>query len=158
MNTQAGEGGDSNWFLSEDYLQSASTPHVEVRAIPGKGVGVFSLRTLPRSFVACYAPGVVRRSEDVDSDAAYAASVTTLRNSPSRVFVLDLPTGEHKDSILPMWRNKAVIGHHVNSATQDEVSNAARQPLQVSPIVEGHMFYVPIVTKRTIEAGSEILI
>ena len=108
----------------------------------------------------CYSPGVVRRrTDDANSEIApYAAPVITMRNSASRVFVVDLPTDEHKDAIRPSWRGKAVIGHHVNEATEEAKSNASRQPLRLSPIVEGHMFYVPIVADRDIEIGSEIII
>lgn len=160
MNDQEGQmPKSSNWYLSEEYLQSASTPYVEVRAIPGKGFGVFALRQLPRKFVICYSPCVVRRVDDANfTTTPYSAPVITLRNSASRVFVVDLPTNEHKDVIRPLWRGKATIGHHVNAATGEAKSNASRQTLQISPIVEGHMFYVPIVAERDIDIGSEILV
>lgn len=147
-----------NWFLSPEFSDLASTSYTEIKYMEGKGGSVFALRRLPRKFVICYKPVVVRRLSENEKWSNHMIPLLTKRDTPSRVFVGDIPTIDHKDVVSPVWRGKAMIGQHVHLASDDETSNATREALRLYPIVEGEVFYVPIVADRNIEAGSEILL
>ena len=147
-----------NWFLSPEFANLASTPYTEMRSMAEKGFSVFALRRLPRKFVICYRPVVVRRLTENEEWSNHVIPLLTKREIASRVLVGDLPTTDHKDAVSPIWRGKAMIGQHVHVASEHETSNVTRQALRLYPIVEGEMFYVPIVANRDIEVGSEILL
>ena len=76
-----------NWFLSPEFSDSARTSYTEMKYMEGKGGSVFALRHVPRKFVICYKPIVVRRLSENEKWSNHMVPLLTKRDTPSRVFV-----------------------------------------------------------------------
>lgn len=148
-----------NWYLSDEYCEQSKNPNVEMRLKADGRTGLFALKRLPRKYVICYYPVVIRRKNSISElESSYRVDVITKRQIPSSTFVGVIPNNECKDSIGPMWRGKPTIGHYVSISDGDVSCNAERLQLRFSPISEGEIFCLPISALRSIEKDSEIIL
>lgn len=138
-------------LISTEFLSKTLSSSLTISRQNDKIV-VISTRAIPRRNILCYLAVQILRKDDT-AGIPHCRSIVLPSGKISPTFSGIIPLND--SSICPIWRNKPVIGHILESGDQ---YNAQVENLECQKPVAGYYRFLSITSTKDIPQGAPIIL